>query len=182
MPSIEYSYEKLRRIKYKRCGVLCSVFIILFILILTGCSKEEEYDTEPLMGLSWFADKNQVKHNVTSLKFIGEREVNGMTILDYEGAVLYKIKMSVSFCFTERGLVGIDYHDTKHEKGYSEWEEEIENRYGVPNENALDSASWFEDPVGRDTSIYLFDLAEGVQISCFATADTPDKTFHTRID
>ena len=179
MPRIGFLYKKRRRTNYK----IASIFMILFILILTGCSKEEkEYDTEPLLGLHWFWDKNQVMQKVTSLELIGEREADGMTILDYEGAVLYDVNVSVSFSFTDRGLVGIDYHDTKHEVSYLEWQQKIENRYGVPNENALDSASWFEDPVGKDTSVYLFDLAEGVQISYFATADTPDKTFNTRMD
>ena len=38
-------------------------------------------------------------------------------------------------------------------------------------------ASWYDNPLGKDTAIYLFNLEEGVQMSFYATADSPDKSY-----
>ncbi|MBR1824788.1 MAG: hypothetical protein IJ779_11250, partial [Ruminococcus sp.] len=53
--------------------------------------------------------------------------------------------------------------------------------YGIPTEEGSGMASWYDNPAGKDTAIYLFNLEEGVQVSIYATADSPDRSYEKEI-
>lgn len=161
---------------------ILSFISVAIVLFCSSCAKKKEYGTEPLIGLSWYMEREAVEEAVSELTFIGERESNGMTLLDYSGAKISDIDVCVTFCFKDDCLVGIDYHDKSHKLGYLKWMTQIEDVYGIPNENALTCASWFDKTIDEDISIYLFDLDSGVQISFFCTDDTPDRNFDNRLE
>ncbi|OPZ21036.1 MAG: hypothetical protein BWZ04_01349 [Firmicutes bacterium ADurb.BinA205] len=75
------------------------------------------------------------------------------------------------------GLVGLNYHDVKRNQSYRQWFSEIEKEYGIPTEEGSGIASWYDDPLGRNTAVYLFNLEEGVQVSFYATSDSPDQSY-----
>lgn len=53
----------------------------------------------------------------------------------------------------------------------------LEKEYGYPTEEGSGMASWYDDPLGKNTSVYLFNLEEGVQVSFYTSASSPDKSF-----
>ncbi len=97
-------------------------------------------------------------------------------LLDYSGAELFEIPCDVTLCFVSDGLVGFNYHDTR-KMDYRDWFEMLETKYGVPTEAGNGMASWYENPIGKNTALYLFHLEEGVQISFYVTAGTPDQSY-----
>ena len=50
----------------------------------------------------------------------------------------------------------------------------------LPTEEGSGMASWYENPLGKNTAVYLFNLEEGVQVSFYATADSPDKSYEVQ--
>ena len=98
-------------------------------------------------------------------------------ILDYSGLELYDLACDLTVCFTDAGMIGMNYHDVARQKGYREWFGILDGIYGAPTEEGSGMAAWYDAPLGEDTAVYLFNLQEGVQISFYATSDSPDKSY-----
>lgn len=150
-------------------------------LLFTGCSGKTEANIIPLMNLEWFSEVSDVKSNMSNYSLTQERESNDgdnhQNLLDYSGTELFETACDLTLCFIEQGLVGFNYHDIEKNNSYREWFDKIETLYGVPTEKGSGMASWYDDPVGKNTALYLFNLEEGVQISFYATTNTPDKSY-----
>lgn len=162
---------------------LCGVLLIAFIF--GGCGKKSENSLVPLLGLEWFASVDDVKGKVESLSLIQERakdaENSGNQLyIDYADAELMDVKCDITFDFSDDGLIGLNYHDIEKTKNFREWNESLQQIYGVPTEQGNGMASWYKNPVGKDTALYLFNLQEGVQISFYATGDSPDKNYENK--
>ncbi|MDE5855249.1 MAG: hypothetical protein K2H19_09350, partial [Ruminococcus sp.] len=149
--------------------------------LLSGCAQKSESNIIPLMNLEWFSEVIEVKNQLTDYDLLEEREGfdedNHQDLLDYSGTELFETDCDLTLCFIEHGLVGFNYHDVKKNNNYREWFEKIETIYGVPTESGSGMASWYDDPVGKSTALYLFNLEEGVQISFYVTSNTPDKSY-----
>lgn len=149
--------------------------------LLAGCTAKAEANVVPLMNLEWFSEISDVKDNLSGYNLLEEREKadggNTQNLLDYSGAGLFETDCDLTLCFIEQGLVGFNYHDIEKNNTYKEWYEKIETVYGIPTERGSGMASWYDDPVGESTALYLFNLEEGVQISFYATSNTPDKSY-----
>lgn len=147
----------------------------------TGCTEKSETNIVPLMGLEWFSEISDVKDILTDYSLLQEREGidtgNPQQLLDYSGTELFETACDLTLCFVEHGLVGFNYHDIEKNKSYNEWFQEISAIYGVPTEKGSGMASWYENPVGKNTALYLFNLEEGVQVSFYATSNTPDTAY-----
>lgn len=146
-----------------------------------GCTEKTETNIVPLMGLEWFSEISNVKDILTDYYLLEEREGtdtgNPQQLLDYSGTELFETECDLTLCFVEHGLVGFNYHDIEKNKSYNEWFQEIETIYGMPTEKGSGMASWYENPVGKNTALYLFNLEEGVQVSFYATSNTPDTSY-----
>ena len=153
-------------------------------LILTGCAEKDIVDQQPLLGLKWFVEYDNAKSELKNYSLIKERTNNDNDITqkmqDYADVTLFDHDCDLTLCFTDMGLVGLNYHDIAHGMNYREWFNELETRYGIPTENGSNMASWYEEPIGKNTAVYLFNLEEGVQISFYVTADSPDKEYEKR--
>lgn len=151
------------------------------IFLLSGCAEKSESNTIPLMNLEWFSGVGEVKNKLTDYDLLEEREGtdggNHQNLLDYSGTELFETDCDLTLCFIEQGLVGFNYHDVEKNNSYREWLEKIETVYGIPTESGSGMASWYDNPVGKSTALYLFNLEEGVQISFYATSNTPDKSY-----
>ena len=160
---------------------LSSITAITFaLLLLTGCGNKSEKAAEPLLGLTWFAAYDDVLTEMSENKLIAERESADKVkqrMQDYEAMKLYGTDCDLTLCFTDSGLVGFNYHDIQRNQSYRQWFSEIEKEHGLPTEEGSGMASWYDDPLGKNTAIYLFNLEEGVQVSFYATADSPDKSY-----
>ena len=158
-------------------------FITAFAFVtalLTGCGNRSEKAVKPLLGLSWFAGYDEVLAEMSGNNLIAERETEDKTkqrMQDYEAVKLYGTDCDLTLCFTDSGLVGFNYHDVKRNQSYRQWFSEIEKEYGIPTEEGSGIASWYDDPLGRNTAVYLFNLEEGVQVSFYATSDSPDQSY-----
>ena len=158
-------------------------FITAFAFVtalLTGCGNRSEKAVKPLLGLSWFAGYDEVLDKMSGNNLIAERETEDKTkqrMQDYEAVKLYGTDCDLTLCFTDSGLVGFNYHDVKRNQSYRQWFSEIEKEYGIPTEEGSGIASWYDDPLGRNTAVYLFNLEEGVQVSFYATSDSPDQSY-----
>lgn len=154
---------------------------LLLMIFLTGCAEISEQEVEPLMNLEWFSEISEVRNQLTSYELLEERQnTDGafqQDLLDYTGMELFETDCDLTLCFTSQGLVGFNYHDIKKNNSYREWFDKIETIYGVPTESGSGMASWYDNPVGKSTALYLFNLEEGVQISFYATSSTPDKSY-----
>ena len=154
---------------------------------LVGCSEISENALSPLMGLEWFGNYDEIKNQLTDKgkKLVAEREKNEQKIKqnmqDYENIPLFETDCDLTLCFTENGLVGFNYHDIDKNKNYKDWFSVLESEYGYPTEESSGMASWYENPLGKDTAVYLFNLEEGVQVSFYASADSPDKSYSGNI-
>ena len=162
--------------KHKR---LC--FSLGFMLLLTGCANTSEHEVTPLMELEWFSEMSEVKNQLQDYELLNERQDADGTVqqdfLDYTGTDLFEIDCDLTLCFTSQGLIGFNYHDVVKNNTYQEWFDKIETIYGVPTESGSGMASWYDNPIGKNTALYLFNLEEGVQISFYATSNTPDKSY-----
>ena len=148
--------------------------------LLTGCGNRSEKAVKPLLGLEWFAGYDEVLAEMSGNNLIAERETEDKTkqrMQDYEAVKLYGTDCDLTLCFTDSGLVGFNYHDVKRNQSYRQWFSEIEKEYGIPTEEGSGIASWYDDPLGRNTAVYLFNLEEGVQVSFYATSDSPDQSY-----
>ena len=152
--------------------------------LLTGCGKKSEKAVKPLLGLEWFADYDEVLEKMNENKLIAERETDEakQRMQDYEAVPLYDTDCDLTLCFTGSGLVGFNYHDIRRNQNYRQWFSDIEKEYGIPTEEGSGIASWYDDPLGKNTAIYLFNLEEGVQVSFYATSDSPDKSYEKQRD
>ncbi|MGB4091232.1 MAG: hypothetical protein WBK46_04725 [Ruminococcus flavefaciens] len=158
-------------------------FITAFAFVtalLTSCGNRSEKAVKPLLGLSWFDGYDEVLAEMSGNNLIAERETEDKTkqrMQDYEAVKLYGTDCDLTLCFTDSGLVGFNYHDVKRNQSYRQWFSEIEKEYGIPTEEGSGIASWYDDPLGRNTAVYLFNLEEGVQVSFYATSDSPDQSY-----
>lgn len=151
------------------------ICFIVPILLLTACTKgsNDTKDENDILGLSWYSEKDIVKHKMQDYPLKSESEEVGIagekqTLLDYSGVTLYDCPCDVTLCFTSLGLIGVNYHDTNGQ--YQEWIEQITSVYGAPTEtNEFEITTWENDPLGTGTSIYLFSFEQEnhVQISFF---------------
>ena len=156
-------------------------------LLLTSCSATSENAMKPLMGLDWFTSYDDVKSAMESYTLIEERESENkegalkQLMQDYENVELFEYTCDLTLCFTNSGLIGFNYHDIDHKRNYKDWYSTLETTYGIPTEEGSGMASWYDNPAGKDTAIYLFNLEEGVQVSIYATADSPDKSYEKEV-
>lgn len=150
-------------------------------LTLTGCTKVSGEQLAPLMGLEWFTEYDAVKSELDDYELLDERENDEEKVpqkmQDYSGVTLYDFDCDLTLCFTDSGLIGLNYHDVERNQEYKDWYSTLELSYGLPTEESSGMASWFDNPLGKNTAIYLFNLEEGVQVSFYATADNPDKSY-----
>ena len=155
-------------------------FAVTLCMALTGCSSVSAQAKAPLMGLEWFTGYDEVKqaldHTLLDERENAEQKVP-QKMLDYTGVSLFDYECDLTLCFTDSGLIGLNYHDIGKNQNYKEWYSTLEKTYGLPTEEGSGMASWYDNPLGKDTAVYLFNLEEGVQISIYATADSPDKSY-----
>lgn len=157
------------------------MLVPLLLLPLCSCSRQNvtEEAMEPLNGLEWFSSEEDVKTSLADAELQSERE-NGegeeyQKLLDYTDVNLYDIQCELTVCCTELGMVGLNYHDTGKAQDYSTWYTRIESVYGSPTESGSGITAWYENPVGKNTAVYLFNLRDGVQVSFYASSDTPNQ-------
>ena len=155
--------------------------VVLATVYLTACGKPSEDKLKPLMGLEWFSGYDDVKSELNDYKLLDERENDEEKVpqkmQDYTDVTFYDYDCDLTLCFTDSGLIGLNYHDVERNQGYKDWYATLETNYGLPTEEGSGMASWFDNPLGKNTAIYLFNLEEGVQVSFYATADNPDKSY-----
>ncbi|MCM1132845.1 MAG: hypothetical protein NC340_05190 [Ruminococcus flavefaciens] len=151
-------------------------------VLLSGCSQKSDENILPLLNLEWFSEISDVKDKLSDYELLEEREgldgANSQSLLDYTGTELFETSCDLTLCFVEQGLIGFNYHDVERNNSYNEWMSRIEAIYGIPTEKGSGMASWYDDPVGKNTALYLFNLEEGVQVSFYATSNTPDKSYN----
>ncbi|OPZ22289.1 MAG: hypothetical protein BWZ04_00236 [Firmicutes bacterium ADurb.BinA205] len=154
---------------------------LMLMTLTSACGKKENKDLSPLMGIDWFTDKETVVESLSTLSLITEREVgkddNKQYLLDYDNAELFENDCDLTVCCTDHGFVGLNYHDMDRRQTYRQWMDDLTTSYGAPTEQGNGMASWYENPVGKDTAVYLFNLEEGVQVSFYATSNAPDKNY-----
>ncbi len=147
----------------------------------TSCANTSEDAVKPLIGLEWFTSYDDVKGSMDSYTLLEEREKTEEKVpqkmQDYTGVALFDYDCDLTLCFTDSGLIGFNYHDINCNQNYKDWYSTLESEYGLPTEEGSGMASWYSNPLGKDTAIYLFNLEEGVQVSFYATADSPDKSY-----
>ena len=169
---------KIRRI----CAGIC----LIPAALLTGCGGVSEEALQPMMGLAWFTAYDDAKTAVSDLELVEERTnsegAETQYMMDLDGAKLFETDCSLTLCFTESGLIGFNYHDTERNQSYRAWFSTLEEIYGYPTEEGSGMASWYQNPLGKNTALYLFNLEEGVQISFYATESTPDQAYETEKD
>lgn len=160
---------------------ISAVLMIFFVIMITGCGNQKQSADTSLLGLEWFSSIDDVKEKLNEMTITGEREIeekNGkQTFIDYSDAELLDVKCEITLNFTDLGLIGLNYHDINKERNFREWNDVIQDIYGIPTEKGNGMASWYKNPVGKNTALYVFNLEEGVQISFYSTSNTPDKTY-----
>ena len=148
----------MRKTAILTAAALCAV-------LLTSCAAPSEQAMEPLMGLDWYAGYDDVKSALSGYTLLGERESDAQIrqkMQDYADIALFDHTCDLTLCFTDGGLIGFNYHDTGRSQNYRAWHTLLETEYGLPTEDGSGMASWYDDPVGKNTAIYLFNLEEGV--------------------
>ena len=162
----------------KKLICLCTAAMLA---VSAGCAKKSEKASSPLMGLGWYDKSDEVREKLSDKKLVKERSVNiydaDQLMLDYSGVDLLDINCDLSLCFVSDGLIGLNYHDLDHGRNYMEWRNKLEDIYSAPTEEGGGIAVWYDDPLGRDTVVYLFNLEEGIQVSFYTTAATPDNSY-----
>ena len=167
----------------RKRGILAAA--VLCAAVLSSCAKTSENALKPLLDLDWFTSYDDAKEGMNNYTLLSERESEGTVaqhMQDYEDVELFDCKCDLTLCFTDAGLIGFNYHDIDHNQNYREWYQTLESTYGLPTEEGSGMASWYDNPAGKDTAIYLFNLEEGVQVSIYATADSPDKSYDRKGD
>nr|MCR5729640.1 hypothetical protein [Ruminococcus sp.] len=162
----------------KKLICLCTAAMLA---VSAGCAKKSEKASSPLMGLGWYDKSDEVREKLSDKKLVKERNVNiydaDQLMLDYSSVDLLDINCDLSLCFVSDGLIGLNYHDLDHGRNYMEWRNKLEDIYSSPTEEGGGIAVWYDDPLGRDTVVYLFNLEEGIQVSFYTTAATPDNSY-----
>ena len=125
--------------------------------VLSGCNAQPEDRTEPMIGLQWFAEYDDVKAQMDRYTLLEERENPEQRItqkmLDYTGVSLYDRGCDLTLCFTDSGLIGLNYHDVERHQGFRDWINTLEQTYGLPTEQGSGMASWSSNPLGKHTAI-----------------------------
>ncbi len=153
--------------------------------VLSSCANISENAMKPMLDLDWFTSYEDAKENMDGYTLLSERESEGTVtqlMQDYEDVALFEYNCDLTLCFTDSGLIGFNYHDIDRNQNYRDWYSTLESTYGLPTEESGGMASWYNNPAGKDTAIYLFNLEEGVQVSIYATADSPDKSYDRKGD
>ncbi len=154
---------------------------IIPMIFLMGCNQVSEQQASPLRGIAWFTDMETVKNALSDMELLQERESGEgeqkQYLLDYSGAVLFETDCDLTVCCTNQGFAGLNYHDIEKKQTYRQWMTKLEDIYGLPTEKGSGMASWYQNPVGKDTAMYLFNLEEGIQISFYAVSASPDKSY-----
>lgn len=162
-------------------GKMITAFVLILIAaMLTACGNSSDTAVQPLLGLEWYTDYEAAKTDMEDYKLLQERESSAQDaqkMQDYAGVSLYDTACDLTLCFTDSGLIGLNYHDAARSRNYREWFAALEGSYGLPTEQGSGMASWYGNPLGKNTAIYLFNLQEGVQVSFYATADSPDQSY-----
>jgi len=180
--------------KNRKITAICLAFALS--CSMAGCSRVSEEALRPALGLQWYHTPETVKAQLSDFTLLNERESTGTAgewqlLLDYDVTNLYDTECTLTLCFTSLGLVGLNYHDIQHEKTYQEWSLALESVYGIPTEESRGLSAWYENPLGKNTAIYLFNLEEGVQISFYTeysgsekatVSDNPDEIPETVAD
>ena len=168
--------ERVKKIIVILALSLCAAF-------LSSCENTSESALKPLLGLDWFISWDDAKDSMSSYTLLSEREISAAQHMqDYEDVDLFDYSCDLTLCFTGSGLIGFNYHDIDRNQNYKEWYHTLEATYGLPTEESSGMASWYDNPAGKDTAIYLFNLEEGVQVSIYVTADSPDKSYDRKGD
>ncbi len=157
------------------------VISAMSLVLLSSCKKTSDNIIEPLLGIEWFSSYDNVKSDMKNYTLLAERENKEQKVpqkmQDYTGLELFGQPCDLTLCFTDSGLIGFNYHDVEKNQDYKSWYNILETHYGVTSEESSEMAAWFDSPVGSNTAIYLFNLQEGVQVSIYATSDSPDKSY-----
>ncbi len=152
---------------------------------LTSCAGSAGSAAVPMIGLQWYMTYDAVKDGMQDYTLLDERESAGTVaqkMQDYENVELFSVSCDLTLCFTDSGLIGLNYHDVAQHQSYRAWQQTLEAQYGLPTEEGSGMASWYDNPVGKNTAVYLFNLKEGVQVSIYVTADSPDKSYEKEQD
>ena len=158
------------------------LIIAVMTAVLVGCGSKSDDKLKPLIGLAWYDSYDDVKSRLDDrYELIAERgsdsDKEPQQMLDYTGAQLFGTDCDLTLCFGASGLIGLNYHDILRSNTYQQWFALLEKEYGYPTEEGSGMASWYDDPLGKNTSVYLFNLEEGVQVSFYTSASSPDKSF-----
>lgn len=169
-----------------RKAMIFLLLILVSVAAMTGCGDSSTNSLEPLMGMEWYMEYEEVKMSCSEYELIEEREKseeNGIQKMqDYADLQLFNVNCDLTLCFTDSGLIGFNYHDVEKNRKYQEWFALLEKYYGYPTEEGNGMASWYDNPLGKNTAVYLFNLQEGVQISFYASSNTPDKSYEKEED
>lgn len=148
------------------CTLLC------IPLLLTGCSKRNtKENSDPLLNLAWYTDIDTAKQVMSGYRFDEQiEEVSGggqlQTLLEYDDVKLYGQPCDVTLCFTNLGLIGINYHADVD--NYGAWKKLLTEQFGTPSSEDENTTIW-EHPAPEGTlSAYVFRWEDDVQISFFA--------------
>ncbi|MBR3970468.1 MAG: hypothetical protein IKJ87_05255 [Ruminococcus sp.] len=164
--------------------VILLIVTTISLVLLYSCKDTSDNVMEPLLGIEWFSSYDNVKSDMESYTLLSERENKEQKVpqkmQDYTGVELFGQPCDLTLCFADSGLIGFNYHDVEKNQDYKSWYNILESNYGVTSEEGSGMAAWFDSPVGNDTAIYLFNLQEGVQVSIYATSDSPDKSYEKK--
>lgn len=115
---------------------------------------------EQMEGFPLLSDTYEVRDDGVTQKLL---TYGGVSYLDYPCETV--------FCFTDQGLIGINYHlnDLQDPAAVSDdCFYKLYTLYGAPATTGDFMTLWDEDPIGEGTKIYLFPYDDKVQISLFA--------------
>ncbi len=149
------------------------------LFVFAGCDATKDTEQEPLNGLAWYDSYEEAKQSFSAYALVEEREsdldAEPQQMLDYSGVDLFDTQCDLTLSFSQSGLIGLNYRDFDQSQDYYAWFSALESRYGYPTEEGSGMASWYDEPLGANTSVYLFNLEEGVQISFYTTSVSPEK-------
>lgn len=165
------------------------ICILGLALLFTACTENSE-NTEAnisdsgtasdTLDLTWYEEKAIIEQKMQNYTLESESEEISssgqvQTLLEYSGVNLYEQPCHVILCFTNLGLIGINYHDTDGQ--YAKWVERIIAVYGEPTQTSDSMTLWENDPLGTGTTIYVFDMGEDIQISFFTDDTGSENTY-----
>lgn len=147
-------------------------------LLLTGCSNQKKAEkSDPMLKLEWYSGIDAAKQVMSAyhLDEQSEEVSNGQlqTLLEYDDVQLYGRSCDVTLCFTNLGLIGINYH--ADEDNYGAWTRRLTEQFGTPSSEDEAMTIWENPPLEGTLSAYVFRWEDDVQISFFAD-DTGSET------